>query len=90
MNKNEMIAAVAEKTGVSKAKADLAVNTILDTVQETLRKGDKVQIPGFGTFEVKERAARTGRNPKTGDIIEITACKTPSFRPGKMLKEAVQ
>ncbi len=89
MNKSELIAKVAEKSGVTKKDAEKAVAGIFASIQEALVEGDKVQVIGFGTFEVKERAARTGRNPQSGEEITIPASKNPSFKPGKALKDAV-
>ena len=89
MNKAELVAKVAEKAGITKKDAEKAVAGIFAAVQDALVKGDKVQVLGFGTFEVKERAARTGRNPQTGEELQIAASKNPSFKPGKALKEAV-
>ena len=89
MNKADLVAKVAEKSGVTKKDAEKAVAGIFAAVQEALAAGDKVQVLGFGTFEVKERAARTGRNPQTGEELQIAASKNPSFKPGKVLKEAV-
>ena len=88
MNKTELVASVAEKTGPKK-DAEKAVNALFDSVQDALTAGDKVQMIGFGTFEVKERAARKGRNPRTGQDIEIPASKNPVFKAGKALKDAV-
>ena len=90
MNKRELVTALAEKTGVSKKDTEQVLNAFFSTVQETLKQNDKVQIPGFGSFEVRERAARTGRNPHTGETIEIAAAKVPAFKPGKVLKDAIQ
>ena len=90
MNKTELISAVAEAAGVSKKDTEQVLNAFFDTVQSTLKQNDKVQIPGFGSFEVRERAARTGRNPATGETIEIAAAKAPAFKPGKALKDAVR
>ena len=90
MNKTELISTVAEAAGMSKKDTEQVLNTFFDTVQNTLKQNDKVQIPGFGTFEVRERAARTGRNPHTGETIEIAAAKVPAFKPGKGLKDAIQ
>ena len=90
MNKTELIAAVAEAAGVSKKDTEQVLNAFFSTVQETLKQNDKVQIPGFGSFEVRERAARQGRNPHTGEAIEIAAAKVPAFKPGKSLKDAVR
>ena len=89
MNKAELIAAVAEKTDLSKKDADKAVNAAVEAITEALKKGEKVQIVGFGAFEVKERAARIGRNPQTKKEIEIPASKIPQFKAGKALKDAV-
>ncbi len=89
MNKAELINAVAEKAGLSKKDAELAVNAVIDSITETLAKGDKVQLVGFGGFEVKERAARLGRNPRSGEEIQIPASKMPVFKAGKALKDAV-
>ena len=89
MNKNELIAAVAEKTGLAKKDAEAAVKAVTETISAELVAGNKVQIVGFGTFEVSERAARQGRNPRTGESMEIAAAKAPKFKPGKTLKMAV-
>ena len=89
MNKSEFIQAIAEKSGLSVKDATAALNATLETIQESLRKGEPVSFVGFGTFEVKERAARTGRNPRTKQPVEIPASKAPSFKAGKSLKEAV-
>ncbi len=89
MNKAELIAAVAEKTDLSKKDADKAVNAAVEAITEALKKGEKVQIVGFGAFEVKERAARIGRNPQTKKEIKIPASKIPQFKAGKALKDAV-
>lgn len=89
MNKAELVAKVAEKAGITKKDAEKAVAGIFAAVQDALVEGGKVQVLGFGTFEVKERAARTGRNPQTGEELQIAASKNPSFKPGKALKEAV-
>ena len=90
MNKADLIAAVAEKTGFTKKDAEVAVNATMASIEETLIKGDRVQLIGFGTFEVRERKARTGRNPrKPGETIEIAASKAPVFKAGKALKDAV-
>ncbi len=90
MNKTELIAKIAEKAEISKKDAENAVNAFTNVVTDALIGGDKVQIVGFGTFEVAERAARTGRNPKTGETIEIGASKSPKFKAGKALKDAVK
>ena len=89
MNKTELIAAVAEKTGLSKKAADAAVAATLDTIKATLKKGGKVQLFGFGTFEVRKRAARTGLNPQTKQPIKIKASKAPVFKAAKAFKEAL-
>jgi len=89
MNKSELIAAVAEKAGISKKDADKAVNAFVDSIIGTLKSGDKVQLVGFGTFEVRERSERTGHNPQTGKAITIPATKAPAFKAGKAFKEAV-
>lgn len=89
MNKTEMIDAVAKATKISKKDSEAAVNAFLDTVTKTLMKGDKVVLVGFGTFEVKHRAARVGRNPSTKKPMNIPASKAPVFRAGKGLKEKV-
>lgn len=89
MNKTELIAAVAERTGLSKKDAEAAVNAFTETVTDALKNGDKVQLVGFGTFEVKERAARVGIKPGTTEQINIPAAKVPAFKAGKALKDAV-
>ena len=89
MNKAELVSAVAEKTGMSKKDSEKAVNAAFDTITEALAAGDKVQLVGFGAFEVKERGARIGRNPKTKEEIEIPASRVASFKVGKALKDAV-
>ncbi len=89
MNKAELVSAVAEKAGMSKKDSEKAVNAAFDTITEALAAGDKVQLVGFGAFEVKERGARIGRNPKTKEEIEIPASRVASFKVGKALKEAV-
>lgn len=90
MNKTELVAAVATKADLSKKDAEAAVKAVLDAVTEALADGEKVALVGFGTFEVKERAARTGKNPRTGEAIEIPASKVPSFKAGATLKNAVK
>ena len=90
MNKIELINAVAETSGLTKKDSEVALNAILDTIQNAMKSGDKVQLVGFGSFEVKERAARTGKNPATGATIEIPAPKAPAFKAGKALKDAIQ
>lgn len=89
MNKAELVSMVAEKAGLSKKDAEKAVAAVFDSIQDTLTAGEKVQLVGFGTFEIRERGARTGRNPRSGDTIEIPASKVPAFKPGKALKDAV-
>lgn len=89
MNKTELIAKVAEKTGSKKSEADAAVCAVIDVITEALKANEKVQIVGFGTFEVRERAARTGRDPRTKQPIEIEASKAPAFKAGKSLKDAI-
>ena len=89
MNKTELIAAVAEQSGLSKKDAEKAVKAFTDAVAEELAKGGKVQLVGFGTFEVSERAAREGRNPQTGETMKIAASKAPKFKAGKALKDMV-
>lgn len=89
MNKTELIAAVAEKAEISKKDAENAVKAFTDAVAEELAKGGKVQLVGFGNFEVSERPAREGRNPRTGETMTIAASKTPKFKPGKALKDEI-
>lgn len=89
MNKAELIEAVAASADLSKADATKAVESVLGTITDTLKKGDQVTLVGFGTFQVKARAARTGRNPQTGQAIQIAASKVPGFKAGKALKDAV-
>lgn len=89
MNKAELIASVAEKSELTKKDAEKAVGALLATIEETLAKGEKVQLVGFGTFEIRERAARKGRNPQTGAEIEIAAARVPVFKAGKALRDAI-
>ena len=89
MNKAELVAAVAAKTGETKKSAEEAVNAFVDVITESLTKGDKVQLVGFGSFEVRKRAARKGRNPQTKEEIKIPASKAPVFKAGKALKDLV-
>ena len=89
MNKQELISAMAEKAGLSKKDAEAALNAFVSTVEGALVKGDKVQLVGFGGFEVRERAARTGRNPQTGAEMKIGAAKVPAFKAGKALKDLI-
>ena len=89
MNKAELLAAMVEKAEISKRDAEKALKAFEDVVTEELKKGGKIQLVGFGTFEVAERAARVGRNPQTGEEMEIAASKAPKFKAGKALKDAV-
>ena len=89
MNKTELIAAVAEKTGLTKKDAERVVNATFETISQNLAAGNKVQISGFGNFEVKAREARVGRNPRTKETIEIPATKLPAFKAAKALKDVV-
>ena len=89
MNKTELVAAVAAKTELSKKNAEKAVAAVLDTIAETLAAGEKVQIVGFGTFEVREREARTAKNPRTLETVEVPACRVPAFKAGQGLKDKV-
>ena len=89
MNKTPFIEAIVEKSGLKKKEAEAALNAMTDVIAEALKAGDKIQLVGFGTFEVKERAAREGRNPKTGETIKIAASKHPAFTAGKALKDSV-
>ena len=89
MNKTELVEAIAKDAKISKAAADKALKALTDTIEKELKKGEKVALIGFGTFEVAKRAARTGRNPQTGETIKIKAAKTPKFKAGKALKDAV-
>ena len=89
MNKTELISAVAEKTGMTKKDTECVIGATLDAITEALVKGDKVQLAGFGIFEVKNREARTGRNPRTGEAMEIAATKAPTFKAYNGLKDAV-
>ncbi len=90
MNKTELAAAVAAKTGLKKKDAEKVADAFIATITEALKLGDKVALSGLGTFEVKERAARTGKNPRTGEAVEIAASKAPKFKAGKALKDAVK
>jgi DNA-binding protein HU-beta len=89
MNKTELVDAIADGSELSKAAAARAVDAMIDSITTALKKGDQVSLVGFGTFAVKARAARTGRNPQTGEEIKIKAAKVPAFKPGKGLKDAV-
>ena len=90
MTKVELIAAVAADAGLTKKDAEKAVNSAVNAITEALKNGEKVSLVGFGTFEVRQRAARTGVNPRTGERLEIASSKAPTFKPSKALKEAVQ
>ena len=90
MNKNDLIAAVSENSELSKADATKAVDAVFDTISNTLKGGDEVRLVGFGTFSVRERSARTGKNPQTGATIQIAASKSVGFKAGKSLKDAVK
>ncbi|HAU32579.1 MAG: Histone family protein DNA-binding protein [Desulfotomaculum sp. 46_296] len=89
MNKAELIAQVAEKSDLTKKDAERAVSALIETVEEALVRGDRVQLVGFGTFEIRERAARKGRNPQTGQEIDIAATRVPVFKAGKSLREVI-
>ncbi|WP_347297309.1 HU family DNA-binding protein [Dolosigranulum savutiense] len=89
-NKADLVDKVADKTGLTKKDSNVAVEAVFDSIQEFLAEEEKVQLIGFGTFEVRERAARKGRNPQTGEEIQIPATKVPAFKAGKNLKEAVK
>ena len=89
MNKTELIAAIAEQAELSKKDTEKALKALVDIVGEELKKGEKVQLVGFGTFEVSERPERAGRNPQTGEVMQIAASKTPKFKAGKALKDLV-
>jgi DNA-binding protein HU-beta len=89
VNKTELIDAVATSADLPKAQAARALDAVIECISKALKEGDQVSLVGFGVFAVKERAARTGRNPKTGESIEIKAAKTPAFKPGKAFKDAV-
>ena len=89
MNKMELVSAIAENSDLSKRDAEAALNAFTDIVADELKKGEKIQLVGFGTFEVSERAAREGRNPQTGETMKIEASKSPKFKAGKALKDMV-
>ena len=89
MNKTELVAAIAAKAEVSKKDAENVLNAFIDTVCSTLKSGDKIQLVGFGTFETRERAARKGKNPQTGAVIDIPAATVPAFKAGKALKDII-
>lgn len=90
MTKKELVSYVAEKANLSKKDAEIAVNSVFDGITEALKTDGKIQLVGFGSFEVKERAARMGKNPATGETIEIPASKSPSFKAGKALKDTIK
>ncbi len=90
MNKNELIGAVAEKAALSKKDAEKAVNAVLETITATVASGNKVQLIGFGTFELRERAEKQARNPRTGEAMTVSACKAPAFKAGQAFKNAVK
>lgn len=90
MNKTDLINAVSDNADLTKKEAGAAVDAVFNTIQESLKKGEKVQLIGFGNFEVRERSARKGRNPQSGEEIEIAASKVPAFKAGKALKDAVK
>lgn len=90
LNKSELIWTVSERSGLSRKDATRAIETVLQVIAEALREGDKVQLVGFGNFETKQRAARTGRNPQTGEVIQIAPSRIPAFRAGKTLREEIQ
>jgi len=89
MNKGEFVNAIADASGLSKAESERAVDAMFDVIKNALKSGDTVSLVGFGTFVVRSRAARTGRNPRTGETITIEASKAPAFKPGKALKDAL-
>ena len=89
MNKAELVSAIAEKTGLTKKDSEKALKAFIDVVTDELKKGEKIQLVGFGNFEVSERAAREGRNPQTGETMTIAASKAPKFKAGKALKDAI-
>lgn len=89
MNKTELVSKISEKTDLTKKDASKAVDALFESIIEALSNGDKVQLVGFGNFEIRERAARKGRNPQTGEEIDIAASKIPAFKPGKTFKDAI-
>ena len=89
MKKQELVAAIAQEAEISKKDADKALAAAINAISKALADGDKIQLVGFGTFEVRERAARTGKNPRTGEMIKIAASKVPAFKAGKALKDAI-
>lgn len=90
MNKSELVAQIASKSSLTKKDSELALNALVESITETMKKGDKISLVGFGTFEAKKRAARTGVNPRTGEKLKIAATVAPSFKAGKTLKELVK
>ncbi|HET7580837.1 MAG TPA: HU family DNA-binding protein [Bacillales bacterium] len=90
MNRNELVTNIAEKSGLTKKDVETVVNGVIEEITGALEKGEKVQFVGFGTFETRERASRSGRNPQTGETIQIPATVVPAFRPGNKLKETVK
>ncbi|HEU5138520.1 MAG TPA: HU family DNA-binding protein [Bacillales bacterium] len=90
MNRNELVSNIAEKSGLTKKDVETVVNGVIDEITGALEKGEKVQFVGFGTFETRERASRSGRNPQTGETLQIPATVVPAFRPGNKLKETVK
>lgn len=90
MNKQELVSVMAEKADLKKGQAEAALNAFISTVSETLKKGEKIQLIGFGSFEIRERAERKGKNPQTGEEITIAAAKVPAFKVGKALKDAIK
>lgn len=90
MNRTELVAAIAEKSGASKKDADAMLKAFIDTVQDVVKAGEKIQLVGFGTFESRERSAREGKNPATGETIKIAACKVPAFKAGKAFKDMLK
>ena len=89
MNKQDLVSAIAQNAELSKKSAEQALTAVIDAITTALAEGDKVQVVGFGTFEVRERAARKGKNPRTGEVIDIAASKVPAFKAGKALKDVV-
>ncbi len=90
MNKTELVASLVEKTGVSKKEAEAVLNAFVTTVQDTVKAGDQIPLVGFGTFESRERSAREGKNPRTGETVKIAACKVPAFKAGKAFKDMLK
>jgi DNA-binding protein HU-beta len=89
MNKSELIDAVADDSGLAKADVQRTLDSLLDTITQSVKRGEKVSLTGFGNFELRERGARTGRNPQTGEEMHVPASKSPAFKPGKAFKDAV-